>query len=48
MAIRQNADSSSTPQGVLGEQYLEIQPGSYEKPRSRKCDRARLDRRGPI
>jgi phospholipid/cholesterol/gamma-HCH transport system substrate-binding protein len=31
-AIRQNAEFFVNTQGVLGEQYLEIQPGSYEKP----------------
>src|SRR4051812_24917339 len=31
-AIRQNAEFFATPQGALGEQYWEIQPGSYEKP----------------
>jgi phospholipid/cholesterol/gamma-HCH transport system substrate-binding protein len=31
-AIRQNAEFFVNTQGVLGEQYLEIQPGSYEQP----------------
>ncbi len=31
-AIRQDAEFFVNTQGVLGEQYLEIQPGSYEKP----------------
>jgi phospholipid/cholesterol/gamma-HCH transport system substrate-binding protein len=31
-AIRQNAEFFVNTQGVLGEQYLEIQPGSFDKP----------------
>src|SRR5438067_5171748 len=31
-AIRQDAEFFVNTQGVLGEQYLEIQPGSYDKP----------------
>jgi phospholipid/cholesterol/gamma-HCH transport system substrate-binding protein len=31
-SIRQNAEFFINTQGVLGEQYLEIQPGSWEKP----------------
>src|SRR4051812_38256302 len=31
-AIRQDAEFFVNPQGVLGEQYLEIQPGSFDKP----------------
>src|SRR5262245_57548878 len=31
-AIRQDAEFFVNPQGVLGEQYLEIQPGSYDQP----------------
>jgi phospholipid/cholesterol/gamma-HCH transport system substrate-binding protein len=31
-AIRQNAEFFVNTQGVLGEQYLEIQPGSFDRP----------------
>jgi phospholipid/cholesterol/gamma-HCH transport system substrate-binding protein len=31
-AIRQNAEFFVNTQGVLGEQYLEIQPGTFDKP----------------
>ncbi len=31
-AIRQNAEFFVNTQGVLGEQYMEIQPGNFEKP----------------
>ncbi|MGZ4779324.1 MAG: MlaD family protein, partial [Thermoanaerobaculia bacterium] len=31
-AVRKNAEFFVNTQGVLGEQYLEIQPGSFEQP----------------